>query len=793
MYQIFSCIRDDHNFAYVVAAVLVCTTGAACSLIVFQRGLLSATPVRQRIWAGLSGVVVGIGIWATHFIAMLGYRPGFAVNFDGAITLTSVVIAMTGFILVSQILIVGMSMRRRVVCALLVTLTVASMHYYGATALKSSALIEYSPVYVVASILVSLTFFGVTYCFGLSKAKRWPNFLALATTLIAVASLHFIGMTAMNVVPMKGMHDVSWAVDTATLSAWLVVGVVGIILLAALAAGFDTVVAGLKFRAQRRFSLLVNAASEAILVISRSGIVVEVNDAAEELLGQSRNSLMGQEVNKLLRHDVFAAHKDDKVATGEQYIRVDDEERPVDISVRDLEDDSTGLKAVTLYDLRERVRNEANIRKLAYSDQLTELPNRTAFQKALDGLWDGSQRVGDRFSVYLVDLDEFKEVNDQFGHEAGDEVLRETAIRLRSTFGAAALVARLGGDEFAVLLPEGEDEAKVVTLAEECVVCLARPIKYGDVTVRSGASVGVAIANSHQGMTDPSSLLKAADRALYSAKEAGRRTSRLYDTALHERTEQKRTLESDLVRAVRKNEFVLHYQSKVCSRTRTILGYEALIRWNRPGHGLVLPGEFIEVAEQSLIIQDIGRWCIYEACREAASWEGELSVSVNLSARQFMDPNLYATIRDALRKSGLPAHRLEMEITETALIQNTMVAARILGKLKKLGIQIALDDFGTGYSSMSFIQQFPFDRIKIDRSFVSTMETDHKAYAIIDAILRLGDSLSIPVVAEGVETEEQARRLIEARCGELQGFLISRPAPLAGSNFNVILPIAEAS
>ena len=252
----------------------------------------------------------------------------------------------------------------------------------------------------------------------------------------------------------------------------------------------------------------------------------------------------------------------------------------------------------------------------------------------------------------------------------------------------------------------------------------------------------------------------------------------MYDEDLHERFEARRNVEIALSKAVENDEFVLYYQPKVCAATRKVLAYEALIRWERPGHGLVMPNDFIDVAEQSMVVNDIGRWCIMEACKAAAGWETHLGVSVNLSARQFLDPNLYGDVREALRSSGLEPHRLELEITETAIIHNIHVAASLLEKFKKLGVQIALDDFGTGYSSMRFVQQLPFDRIKIDRSFVMAMDTDEKAFAIVDAILRLGQSLSIPVVAEGVETEAQALRLLEANCLEFQGFLISHPAPM---------------
>ncbi len=790
MYNILSCVRDEHNIVYVLAAVLVCAIGACCSVLVFRRAQAGRTLIQQRIWAAVSGLVLATGIWATHFIAMLGYRPGFAFDFDGVTTVASVLVAMGGLVGVSQLLIGGTSRLRRLVAGLASAATIGIMHFYGATALKEAAFIEFDMTYVGAAVAVSSTLFCVAFYVGFGTASRLRVAVSTACLLLAVASVHFIGMTAMNVIPMNGFHAAAWAVDPALLGAVVAGGVIVIIIAGALAAGLDSAIAGLRFREQRKFSLLVNAATEAILIADGNDVIVEVNEAAQTLFEQSEASLIGQTVASLtgLDRDERCTKDSDDV-----FVRVGKTEVPVAVSARDLDDSGAGLAAISFYDLRERRRNEEHIRKLAYSDQLTGLPNRAAFQKALGELWRSAEESGQKFSVFLIDLDEFKDVNDQFGHGAGDTVLTEAATRLRLTFGAEAIVSRLGGDEFAALLPDEDDDAKLVTLAEELVLSLSRPIRHGEVTVRTGASVGIAISNTHEGIIDPAGLLTAADRALYAAKGAGRRTSRLYDEALHELSEQKRVLEADLVRAVERKEFVLHYQPKVCTDTRATVGYEALIRWNRPGVGLVMPGEFIEFAERSLIIQDIGRWCIYEACREAAQWESGLSVSVNLSARQFMDPNLNSTIRDALRRSGLEPERLELEITETALIQNIMVASRILEKIKKLGVKVALDDFGTGYSSLSFIQKFQFDRIKIDRSFISTMGTDRKSQAIVDAILNLGSSLEIPVVAEGVETEDQARELLLRKCREFQGFLISKPKPIETGAFSPRVAVDKAS
>lgn len=774
MYQVLSCLRDEHAGQYLVAALVICTLGAACSVMVFQRGLQSEPSGPKRVWAALSGVVVGAGIWATHFVSMLGYRPGFEVHFDGVTTLLSFLIAIGGFICVGQILISGMTLWRRALCGVLATVTVAAMHYYGMTALKQAALIEYDRGFVIASLVSSLILFSLVYTVCLSEGRRWLNYVGLGLTILAVGSVHYIGLTAAQIVPLNGFELAAWQIDKATLGAWIVLAAASMIVMAALAVGFDSVLAKLRFRERRKLSRLVNAATEAILIVGPKAIVVDANDAAVNLIGLDRADLVGASVNDLVGTQLIDPRNPNIEFTGEQTIVVDGKHVPAEISIQSIEDERAGLRAVTLHDLRDRLRNEEHIRSLAYSDQLTGLPNRAAFHKKLEDLTAGATPLERDFSVFVVDLDNFKDVNDQFGPHGGDLALIASARRLMDVFGPTAFVARLGGDEFGVIYHDGTNNELLIRLAEECAAELARPIAYASLIIRASASVGISSAKM---WGDPLALLKASDRALQAAKQSGRRV-RFYDAELHNRTEERKLLEADLEVAVDNNQFVLHYQSKVCAKTRRILGHEALVRWNRPGHGLVMPNDFIEAAEQSHIIQDIGQWCIYKACADAALWDKTWIVSVNLSARQLMDPKLSMAIRDALRRSGLDPRRLELEVTETALIQNTMVASRVLGRLKKLGIQIALDDFGTGYSSLSFIQQFPFDRIKIDRSFVSTMETDRKAAAIVDAILLIGSQLSIPVVAEGVETEAQARRFRDAHGGELQGYLIGRPEPL---------------
>ncbi|WP_084420405.1 bifunctional diguanylate cyclase/phosphodiesterase [Henriciella litoralis] len=772
MYRVISCVQDEHAAIYVMLAMVVCALGTTCSLVVFDRSHASRTVTGMRVWAAVSGVAAGLSVWGTHFVAMLGYEPGFSVAFDGWTTANSALLAIAGFVLASQLMVGRPSLVRRLLVGTLATMTLAAMHFYGQGALKSSALIEYDAGYVLAAIGVCWAFFLLAYANFRASAGHWRRGITLVATLLGVAGIHFVGTAAMTVFPLSGLADISWVLEPSDLGHWIIAGVVIILLAAFAAASFDAFVSRIRTQGNRRIAMLADSASEGIIIANAKGECVEVNKVAAELLGRTRDALLRTPVScvaGLSAEDVAGMRRLETTIRS-----ANGEEIPVELRGRKLAGEDGNFTVLTITDLRERLRYEAEIRVLAFQDQLSGLANREAFQRELALVTEtGPVRHS---ALILIDLDEFKDVNDQFGHAAGDAVIIETSRRLEAITPEGSVIARLGGDEFAILTGPGLKQADVEKIGKTCVAELCQPVRHEGIFIRTGASAGIFLIEE-RGL-DGGQMLKSADRALYAAKSEGRGRSRIYDAQLHEIYEARRDIETALSQAVERNEFVLHYQPKVSSRTRAILGYEALIRWKRPGHGLLMPADFIDIAEQSMLINDIGRWCMMEACRAAASWPNDYSVSINLSARQFLDPKLYGDIRNALRVSKLAPERLELEITETALIQNIEAAANLLEKLKKLGVMIAFDDFGTGYSSMRFIQQLPFDRIKIDRSFISSMGTDSKSLAVVDAILKLGQSLSIPVVAEGVETEEQALQLLQANCGELQGYLISRPKPI---------------
>jgi len=424
--------------------------------------------------------------------------------------------------------------------------------------------------------------------------------------------------------------------------------------------------------------------------------------------------------------------------------------------------------------LRAQRRAEERVRYLAEHDVLSGAFNRASFNQALQQAAWRHQAGGTSFAVLCMDLDRFKEVNDSFGHAAGDEVLRQVTQRLREVVRHGDLIARLGGDEFAILQTGVGTPADVTTLAQRMVDRLSAVYELDNRRIVCGASVGAAIFGVDAKAIDE--LMHKADLALYRAKASGRGTFSFYDAALDEQLRAQRELEHDLRAAIGTDALHLHYQPLYDADGATLTGYEALLRWTHPRRGNVPPSEFISVAEDTGLIEPLGRWVLEKACAEAASWPDPLSVAVNLSAVQFRNDDLPVTVGRALDRAGLAAERLELEITESLLMSNTDQVIRTLNTLSSMGVRIAMDDFGTGYSSLAYLWRFPFDKVKIDRAFTQGLGDDPKVTLIVRSIISLAHSLEIRVNAEGIETAAQMRTLQRHGCDELQGFLLGRPA-----------------
>jgi diguanylate cyclase (GGDEF)-like protein len=426
-------------------------------------------------------------------------------------------------------------------------------------------------------------------------------------------------------------------------------------------------------------------------------------------------------------------------------------------------------------DITERLCAEAKISHMARHDALTDLPNRVLFHDRLDhGLKNAREK---KLAVLCLDIDRFKGVNDALGHPMGDLLLKTVAGRLRNCVRDTDTVARLGGDEFAIVQAGASQPMDATTLATRVIEAISEPYELDGHHIVVGISVGIAIPP--QDGADPHQLLKNADMALYRAKSDGRGVFRFFEAEMDARMQARRALELDLRKAVMQGQFELFYQPLIDVRSTRILAFEALIRWHHPERGIVAPADFIPLAEETGLIVPIGEWVLRTACREAAAWPEDVSVAINLSPVQFKSKNLLPTVVSALAASGLPPSRLELEITESLLLQENYDTLAMLHQLRSLGIRISMDDFGTGYSSLGYLQKFPFDKIKIDRSFVQNMTEREQSLAIVRAVTAMGASLGMMTTAEGVETIEQFDQLKAEGCTEVQGYLFSAPRPAA--------------
>jgi diguanylate cyclase (GGDEF)-like protein len=538
---------------------------------------------------------------------------------------------------------------------------------------------------------------------------------------------------------------------------------------------------------EQRFDTAVNNMLQGLIMARHDGTVLVVNHRFCELFGLPRDVIVpGMKYSDLTRLvgsrgnvdpadvAVIAARR---MALAGQTVRSS--------SIWELSDGRAftvthqpmpGGWVTTCEDITERRAAEIRIQHLAHHDALTGLPNRVLFRQELEHALAYVRRGG-LLALHCLDLDQFKAVNDTLGHPIGDLLLREVAQRLGESSRETDTVARLGGDEFAIVQTAIESPLDATTLADRLIELMEAPFVIDGHQIVIGTSIGIALAP--QDGVDADQLLKGADLALYRAKADGRGTFRLFQAEMDAAVQARRLLELDLRLALPAGQLELFYQPQMDVLCRRVAGCEALLRWHHPVKGLIPPDQFIPLAEETGLIIPIGEWVLRRACAAAVQWPDDLRVAVNLSAVQFKSPHLVAAVVGALRESGLHASRLELEITETVMLRDTDATLATLHQLRELGVQIAMDDFGTGYSSLSYLRRFPFDRIKIDQSFVRELGKQEDCSAIVRAVIALGRDLGIAITAEGVESRQQVEALERAGCDELQGYLFSRPVPEA--------------
>jgi diguanylate cyclase (GGDEF)-like protein/PAS domain S-box-containing protein len=526
-----------------------------------------------------------------------------------------------------------------------------------------------------------------------------------------------------------------------------------------------------------RIRELADAAIEG-LILCNGEVIVSANRSFSKLVGQGPEDICRQSFAAFIpEQDVRAKLLARASQSIETELRCQDGSLiPVELISGTIMYSGHLHHVVAIRDLRERKEAEAQIRFLAHHDPLTRLANRASFSQELDHEIELHRMSGRQLAVLYLDLDRFKEVNDLYGHAAGDQLLQDVAKRLSSVLNEHQMLARLGGDEFAIIVPGIKGPAQAERLAERILK------SFTDNGAAEGLvsliSVSIGIAKYPFDAEDCTTLLSSADTALYRAKVEGKGTFRFFEPAMEDEARERRALDHDLRHAIVKGELSLVYQPQAQIGTGEVTGFEALLRWNHPRRGEVPPAVFIPLAEESGLILSIGEWVLREACLEAASWTRPLNLAVNVSAVQLTSNGFAELVRATLVETRLPPERLEIEVTETALIRDPARAHQALKGLAALGIQIAIDDFGTGYSSLSNLRAFPFSKIKIDGSFIQAIHTNPQAATIVRAVLGLGHGLGLPIVAEGVETLDELHFLEAEGCTQAQGYLLAHPAPI---------------
>lgn len=665
--QFVHCLLYQHQPGLVLVAAVVCTLTAFSVFLILEHARLSRT--RVFAWASLTGLVSGVGIWATHFVAMLSYDPGVPAAYGlwGTLLSLAVAVVVTGF---GWWLLLTRRRASPYYCAITVTAGIAMMHYLGMAALDMPAQVSWDPWLIGASLLIST----ILTCWAVREHQRRPMAVpwrAASAFVLAICALHFLGMGAVIISPDPAKYVAEATIGRSELIAMVVAG-----------------------------SVLVVALGFFVMMFDR--------------------------------------------VTG-------------------------------------REKAAAKIAHLAYRDVLTGLANRSVLQQHMSAAMSAVTAVNETLAVVCVDLDGFKAVNDTHGHAAGDELLIEVAERLRSVVRGSEMIARTGGDEFIVVQTGDHQPEAAGMLGERLIGALSQPFLITGKRVQIGASVGVALFP--RDASDQDELVRKADAALYRAKSDGRGVTRFYDASIAEGEQTRERLEADLPAAIRNGHLHLVYQPVQDLASRTVTGFEALVRWSHPELGVIEPKCFLRIAEERGLAQELDRWVLQTATHAAASWPSSVDVSVNISPDHLVAGDLAKLIAQVLENSGLAAGRLAIEVSEVVLSKSPVQVLRCFTRLNSLGVRICIDDFGGSHSSIGAFRAFPFDKIKIDRSFVADLAEHASAREIVRSIVSLGRNLDVIVVAAGVETSEQMTLLSQLGCTQVQGFLIGRPRaePMTGS------------
>ncbi len=773
MLTVYNCIVNEHDLRLVVLAGVL---GAIASFaaVTLLRHLRKSTGQTRLLWTTVAAICFGFGVWATHFVAMLAFSPGMPTAYDVPLTALSLILAILCSGLGMSVATARPTRDHQLVGGSIIGGGIAVMHFTGMIAFEVEGRLEWNMVLVAASVIAGVVLGALAIQIALARTSQTRNFLASLTLTVAICTMHFTAMGAASIIPDPAITISQFSVPSTILAAAVSLAAVLIFALTALALWVDIRDKRRAVAEERRMRGLANAAFEGLLVCDDT-VIVTANQSLARLCGRTIEELVGMDFTTLFGAIQLDGANAEEPVWETTLENANGTSRPVELLSRTIDYSGKPHTVIAVRDLFERKKAEADIRRLAMNDTLTNLPNRRSFtaqlEKEMATLADGKS-----IALLCLDLDRFKEVNDLFGHAAGDAMLRKVADNAGSVLSEGQMLARLGGDEFAIIAPGISNQKEAATLAERVLEAFRAENARASSDGLMSTSIGIALYP--RDAQDQETLINHADTALYRAKSEGRDTYRFYEHAMGIEARSRRIMEHELRHAVTRNEFHLVYQPQKKLDSGELIGYEALLRWHHPERGNVSPGIFIPVAEESGAIVPIGEWVLKTACQAAVGWKSNLMVAVNVSAIQLHSVNFAQTVHRILLETGLSPHRLEIEITETALVRDMHRALTTLRQLKTLGIRVAMDDFGTGYSSLSNLRAFPFDKIKIDGSFIRQVDTNEQAATIVRAVLGIGRGLGLPVLAEGVETSGELSFLANELCQIGQGYYLGRPSPL---------------
>ncbi len=787
---------SSYNLSLIGLSVIIAIFTALVALDISSRLNYSQQISRYR-WVSVGGVILGFGIWTTHFIGMLAFQMPVEVSYHVNLILLSMILPIISsgiaFYLVSK---PDVKQKQMIIGAFLISIGIIFMNYFAMIAMNTDTKITFDFNLWTLSIIIA---FAVSFI-GLYLLKHIPNvprfhksriyssiFVGLAAT-----AMNFTAIFAVRLTPNEQIIASSppLSVSTDLLASGIGIGMLSILLLTLATVKTDKRLEAQLEQHELKFQSVVETANDAIIVADFDGIVVHWNHGAHLIFGYTKEEILGSNIDMIVPDRFKKAHKKGMKRykeTGVPHVigktveltgcRKDGSEFLLEMSLGTWQSEQGVFYSSIIRDITERKISEEKINNLVYLDPLTGLPNRRLFHDRLESLIKQAGETDLIFSLFYMDLDNFKMINDRFGHSFGDLFLKSVTARLEQHISKADTLSRLGGDEFVLLMPHtGYSDAAI--RAQELIKALNEPFLFENDEIFTSVSIGISLLPTDG--RDSGTLVKNADIAMYRAKEKGKNNFQFFTQDMNEEVSRKSKLAIGLRKGLEHNEFSIQYQPQISLDKEEIIGVEALIRWTHPEWGNISPAEFIPIAEETGSITKIGEFVLKEACRQNKAWQDAglkpFRVAVNISARQFAQKDLTEVVEKVLNETGLAPQFLELELTET-IIQNSESAIATMKELTALNVYLSIDDFGTGYSSLSYLKLFPIASLKIDQHFTRNIETDLKDAALVKTIIRMAHDLELNVIAEGVETKEQLEFLKQERCNQAQGYYFNRPLP----------------